>query len=236
MRTYYEELYHYGVKGMKWGVINEEEKTSENQNKKQITEEELDELSKKSEKSYEAMYDYWMKSESREKLLRESAQLEYEHSRIRKAKSFEEQLKYTREHWDNDDGDPILNYEADDMYTLVSDDKLYELMKQQEEDEENWSNALYEYNKDKRALENAKEKAIKGKAATAGLLTSIGTFAVGTLGLYIYNRKRKRTVLSVKKGKQFLATLGVVSATAGIIAGASVEKHERNKKENDYDK
>lgn len=251
MRTYYEELYHYGVKGMKWGVINEEEKTSENQNAKQNTTH-LDELKSKAnlatEKihtSYDDMSEKWYKSDLRKKLIEEDAKNMYEN--YKSTNTLDEEIKYTTQWWDEDDGDILLTQGFYEEVLEKSDDKeLNESIKKYMKAEKEYTEALKEYNsavdeyyKDHpELLKSKKELSTGGKIALGTALATIGGLAITSLGLYASNRNVMRTSETVRTGRAVLAEMGFISAAIGFATSAriSMSNKSNKKKELPYEK
>lgn len=131
-----KELYHFGIKGQKWGVRRFQEKdgslTSEGRKRYEDLLKEYSSVGKEFDEKFSKCTDVWIKSEARNKLIIEEGTKYYKNN-PGEYKTVEESINMVRNWWDNDDGDYImLSWDVDQMQKLVNDkefDKLVDDLK-----------------------------------------------------------------------------------------------------------
>jgi hypothetical protein len=176
-----KELYHFGIKGQKWGVRrfqNEDGSlTSEGQKRYEDLLKEEYSVGKEFDEKVSKCTDVWIKSEARNKLIIEEG-IQYYKKYPGEYKTVEESIDMIRNWWDTDDGDQImLSWDFDQMQTLVNDkefDKLVDDLKP----------TLYKYDKISDELNQIEQKISLEKEKNEKYWKNIGKIILGALGTY----------------------------------------------------
>lgn len=176
-----KELYHFGIKGQKWGVRrfqNEDGSlTSEGQKRYEDLLKEEYSVGKEFDEKFSKCTDVWIKSEARNKLIIEEG-IQYYKKYPGEYKTVEESIDMIRNWWDTDDGDQImLSWDFDQMRTLVNDkefDKLVDDLKP----------TLYKYDKISDEINQIEQEISLEKEKNEKYWKNIGKIILGALGTY----------------------------------------------------
>ena len=176
-----KELYHFGIKGQKWGVRrfqNEDGSlTSEGQKRYEDLLKEEYSIGKEFDEKFSKCTDVWIKSEARNKLIIEEG-IQYYKKYPGEYKTVEESIDMIRNWWDTDDGDQImLSWDFDQMQTLVNDkefDKLVDDLKP----------TLYKYDKISDEINQIEQEISLKKEKNEKYWKNIGKIILGALGTY----------------------------------------------------
>lgn len=176
-----KELYHFGIKGQKWGVRrfqNEDGSlTSEGQKRYEDLLKEEYSVGKEFDEKFSKCTDVWIKSEARNKLIIEEG-IQYYKKYPGEYKTVEESIDMIRNWWDTDDGDQImLSWDFDQMQTLVNDkefDKLVDDLKP----------TLYKYDKIRDEINQIEQEISLEKEKNEKYGKNIGKIILGALGAF----------------------------------------------------